>query len=142
MLVYMPSNKTQKKRNTSTSFENDLANTFMEMLGMVKLFHWKTGSYATHVATDELYAKLNKHIDKFMEVLFGKHESRIGGMSMTLDIVNTEKTTAAKKRMTAYRRFLRNLDTRLDTEKDSELLSIRDDILNDLHQFTYLLSLK
>ena len=77
-----------------------------------------------------------------MEVLFGKRESRIGGESMTLDIVNTEKTTAAKRRMAAYRRFLRNLDTRLDTEKDSELLSIRDDILNDLHQFTYLLSLK
>ena len=47
------------------------------MLLMVKLFHWKTHSYATHKATDELYSKLNDDIDKFIEVLLGKTGSMI-----------------------------------------------------------------
>ena len=33
---------------------------------MIKLFHWKTHSYSTHKATDELYSKLNDDIDKFV----------------------------------------------------------------------------
>ena len=36
---------------------------FLEMLNMVKLYHWKTRSYSQHKATDELYDRLNKHID-------------------------------------------------------------------------------
>lgn len=133
--------KTQKNRTKTGTLEADLAGVYMELLNMVKLFHWKTNSYATHVATDELYAKLNKHIDKFMEVLFGKRQSRIGGDSMSLTIVNIEKTASAEKRIKKYVKFLRGLDKRLNPEKDSELLSIRDDILNDVHQFSYLLSL-
>ena len=76
-----------------------------------------------------------------MEVLFGKRQSRIGGDSMSLTIVNIEKTASAEKRVKKYVKFLRSLDKRLNPEKDSELLSIRDDILNDVHQFSYLLSL-
>ena len=35
---------------------------FLRMLNTVKLYHWKTFSYAQHKATDELYASLNTHI--------------------------------------------------------------------------------
>jgi DNA-binding ferritin-like protein len=62
------------------SFEKDVTVLFLEMLIMVKLYHWKTSSYATHKATDELYTNLNANIDKFIEVLLGKAGNRINLM--------------------------------------------------------------
>jgi DNA-binding ferritin-like protein len=59
---------TRRKHSTGSSslsaFQKEIAVTFLEMLMMVKLFHWKTHSYATHKATDGLYDDLNEHIDK------------------------------------------------------------------------------
>ena len=60
-----------------SSFEREVSTVFLEMLLMVKLFHWKTHSYATHKATDELHGKLNEHTDSFIVVLLGKTGSRI-----------------------------------------------------------------
>ena len=52
--------KTMTKRSTSTSFDKEITVKFLEMLMMVKLFHWKTHSYAAHKATDELYDSINE----------------------------------------------------------------------------------
>jgi len=59
------------------AFESDVVCKFLEMLNNIKLYHWKTYSYATHKATDELYASLGVNIDKFVEVLIGKAQNRI-----------------------------------------------------------------
>jgi DNA-binding ferritin-like protein len=77
-----PRNITRRKsissKNSSIkSFQKEITVVFLEMLLMVKLFHWKTHSYATHQATDDLYSKLNEHIDSFIEILLGKTGSRI-----------------------------------------------------------------
>ena len=77
-------NFSRKNRSVSSSlsaFQKQITVVFLEMIMMVKLFHWKTHSYATHKATDELYASLNEHIDSFIEVLLGKTGSRIDLMS-------------------------------------------------------------
>ena len=67
--------------NKMNQFEKEITIKFLEMLMMVKLYHWKTTSYATHKATDELYTSLNENIDKFIEVLLGKAGNRIGLIS-------------------------------------------------------------
>ena len=69
--------KTPVRDNSLETFEKQITCLFLEMLMMVKLFHWKTTSYATHKATDELYEKLNENIDEFIEILLGKTNSRI-----------------------------------------------------------------
>ncbi len=77
-------NTTRKNKGSQSSlaaFQKEITVVFLEMLLMVKLFHWKTTSYATHKATDELYTKLNGNIDSFIEVLLGKSGSRIDLMS-------------------------------------------------------------
>ena len=63
--------QTRKIRST---FDKDVTLVFFEMLLMVKLFHWKTHSFARHKATDELYDSLNDHMDKFVEIMLGKDE--------------------------------------------------------------------
>ena len=136
---------TRKNRNGSGSallqkFEKEITIKFLEMLNTIKLYHWKTYSFATHKATDELYGKLGDNIDKFVEVLLGKDQSRIEQIEKHLNIINTAVMTEVKPRVLEFRSFLTDLNTYFDEKRDSDLFSIRDDILVDVNQFLYLLS--
>lgn len=63
------SRKNRNSGSTMSAFQKEITVVFLEMLMMVKLYHWKTHSYATHKATDQLYDSLNDNVDKFIEVL-------------------------------------------------------------------------
>jgi hypothetical protein len=55
-------NKNFTRKNIKiNSFQKEVTCKFLEILLMVKLYHWKTHSYATHKATDQLYDDLNDH---------------------------------------------------------------------------------
>jgi hypothetical protein len=115
---------------------------------MVKLYHWKTHSYGQHKATDELYAKLNEHIDKFIEILLGKgtkvsgqgREERIQMMEKRIDLIESKNVKDFKARMFQYREFLTDFNMHFDSKQDSDLLNVRDEILGDINQFLYLMS--
>jgi len=114
---------------------------FLEMLNMVKLYHWRTRSYAQHKATDELYAKLNEQIDQFVETLMGKDESRIKMVEKRIDLIDSSSTKEFKERVHEYREFLIGLNDIFDEKRDSDLFSLRDDLLVTVNQFLYLLTL-
>lgn len=136
--------KTPRRKNTTSKRKpiqkSHIVRIFFEMLNMVKLYHWKTRSYAQHKATDELYAKLNENIDKFVEVLLGKDESRIKMIEKQIKLLDSDNVSDFKRRIYEYRNFLQDMNYYLDNKKDSDLLSIRDDILVDINQFLYLLT--
>ena len=115
---------------------------FIEMLNTVKLYHWNTHSFAQHKATDELYEKLNDHVDAFVEILMGKKEDRIHHLSKQLPLVNTHKLSNFKDQIYQYRDYLTGLNKCLDPTKDTDLLNIRDEILGDINQFLYLFVFK
>uniref|UniRef100_A0A6C0B7M3 Uncharacterized protein n=1 Tax=viral metagenome TaxID=1070528 RepID=A0A6C0B7M3_9ZZZZ len=117
-----------------------IVHTFLQFLNMIKLYHWKTRSYSQHKATDELYGRLNETIDRFVEVLLGKDQSRIKDMEHHMKLINTDDMVNVKERVFEYRAFLIEFNTYFDQKKDSDLLSIRDEILADVNQFLYLLS--
>lgn len=120
--------------------KSHIVRVFFEMLNMVKLYHWKTRSYAQHKATDELYSKLNDNIDKFVEVLLGKEETRIKMLEKQIKLLDAANVTDFKSRVYEFRAFLQDMNYYLDDKKDSDLLSIRDDILVDINQFLYLMT--
>ena len=148
----MPKNKSNKratkKRGTTKKMHgkshksgpSHLVLVFLEFLKMIKLYHWKTRSYSQHKATDELYGRLNENIDKFVEVLLGKSQSRIQHMEKRMDLVNTDNMRDVKSHVFEFRNFLTEFNMHFDGKRDSDLLSIRDDILIDVNQFLYLLS--
>ena len=106
------------------------------MLLMVKLYHWRTHSFSTHQATDNLYKSLNEHMDKFIEVLLGKTGSRMNfSDKKSIQLIDLESPTKLKQRIEAFKKYLSNIPI-----KDTDLLNIRDEILGDLNQFTYLLT--
>jgi len=128
------------KKIKNTGKNANIVLVFLEMLNVIKLYHWKTRSYSQHKATDELYERLNKNIDEFVEVLLGKDESRIKLMEKRIDLADSENLKDFKARIYEYRQFLTDFNIHFDGKKDSDLLSIRDQILADVNQFLYLLT--
>ena len=146
-----PNNSFSRKNKGSitgsslSAFQKQITVVFLEMLMMVKLFHWKTHSYATHKATDDLYDSLNDNIDKFIEVLLGKTGSRIDLMSKkTITLIDLNSPESLKSKITYFKSFLVGLDNNkaLNSMSNSDLFNIRDEILGNLNQFLYLLTFK
>jgi DNA-binding ferritin-like protein len=127
------------KSSINNSKKSQIVKVFFEMLNIVKLYHWKTKSYSQHKATDELYAKLNELIDKFVEILLGKDESRLKMMEKHIKLVDYNTTKDFKSRIHEYREFLIDMN-RIFDKRDTDLLNIRDEILGTLNQFLYLLT--
>jgi len=134
-------NKTKtSKTGKSNNSKSMMVTFFFEMLNTVKLYHWKTKSYAQHKATDELYQNLNENIDRFVEVWLGKEQTRIQMIEKKLDILDYSKVEDFKIRIHKYRDTLTSMNNYFDENTDSDLLSIRDDILVNINQFLYLMS--
>ena len=137
--------KNRPSKSSSKSLEKEVTIKFLEMILMVKLFHWKTHSYATHKAPDELYGSLNDHMDKFVEVLLGKTGSRIDLMShksITLNDLNSQEKL--KQKVEEFKKYLVGLTNNkaMNSMNDTDILNIRDEILGDMNKFLYLLTFK
>jgi DNA-binding ferritin-like protein len=149
-------NKTKKQKPSSTirstvsnidvtNFHKEITLQFFEMLLMIKLFHWKTHSYATHKATDELYSKFNGHMDTFIEVLLGKTGDRIQLLNCkSVPLVDLNDQSQLVKKINEFKEYLVGLSNKkaLQSMSNTDLLNIRDEILGDMNQFLYLLTFK
>jgi len=138
--------KTYKHTNTNPvlfSFQKKMTVVFLEMLLMIKLFHWKTTSFAAHKASDELYAKLNTNMDGFIEILLGKSQHRTNLLQQKkirlIDLPSKEKM---KQEMERFKGFLVDLnhEPAMKQMTNTDLYNIRDTILGDVNQFLYLLT--
>lgn len=132
--------KTLKREHTNRFKKSHIIRVFLEILNVVKIYHWKTRSYAQHKATDELYERLNENIDKFIEILLGKDESRFMIMNEMVRTIDTTNKSDFKSRVYEYRKFLTDMNIYFDAHLDSDLLSLRDEILGDVNQFLYLMT--
>ena len=133
---------TRKSRKCMFPDKSYIVKMLMEMLNIIKLYHWKTDSYSAHIATDELYEKLNSHIDKFVEVYLGKTSSRIKKWEAQLTVIQYHRKQEFRSKILEYIEKLTDLNLCLNDKKDMDLINIRDDILVDLNQFLYLLTFK
>ena len=141
--------KTRRMSMTNTSslsaFQKEITVKFLEMLLMVKLFHWKTHSFATHKATDDLYTKLNANIDSFIEVLLGKSGLRTDLLSnKNIRLVDLSSQESLKREIEGFKGYLVGLNNSKAMKQmtNTDLFNIRDTILGDLNQFLYLLTFK
>ena len=132
-----------KSMGNLQNFEQHIVIKFLEILNVVKLYHWKTFSYATHKATDEFHQKIEDNIDTFVETLLGRHGDRINlskVKSISLKEFNSLKDF--KREITDFSKYLTALNSTplFKDPSSSDLLTIRDEILKDVNQFLYLLT--
>ena len=133
------------KKKILLTFEKEITVYFFEMLLLIKLFHWKTYSYATHKATDDLYSKFNEHMDKFIEVLLGKTGMRIDLTNKRqINLYDLNNSEQLINKIDEFKSYLINLNNNkvMKIMANYDLLTIRDEILADMNQFLYLLSFK
>ena len=138
--------KTQKRTGSNSvlfSFQKKITVVFLEMLLMIKLFHWKTTSFAAHKASDELYTKLNTNMDSFIEILLGKSQHRTNLLQQKkirlIDLPSKEKM---KQEMEQFKGWLIDLnhEPAMKQMANTDLYNIRDTLLGDVNQFLYLLT--
>lgn len=130
---------------TIKNFHREITIKFLEMLLAIKLYHWKTTSYATHKATDELYTKLNENMDSFIEILLGKTQSRIDLLNQkNIKLMDMRSQEEFKKYVVAFKEYLLSLNENkaMKLMNNSDLYNIRDTILGDMNQLLYLLTFK
>ena len=116
-------------------------NFFFQMREQIKLYHWQTKMYSRHKATDSVIDSLDEHIDKYVEVYMGKYgRPKMTSRNNTTKVQNLTETNIVK--------FIRQCIAVLNTSLvkglkpfDTDLLSIRDDMLADLNQLLYLFTL-
>jgi hypothetical protein len=134
-----------KSSDSFSAFQKEITVVFFEMLLMVKLFHWKTSSYAAHKATDDLYTKLNANMDSFIEVLLGKTGLRIDLMgTKSIRLIDLSSPESFKKEIESFKGYLVSLNDNSTMKRmsNTDLYNIRDTILGDLNQLLYLLTFK
>jgi hypothetical protein len=116
---------------------------FIDMLTTVKLYHWKTLSYATHKATDELYEDLNKYVDEFVEVLIGHKDGiRINLPRTNVKLHDCSSPQEFKRKIDGYKNTLMGFTSKFNNKTDSSLLNIRDEIVAALNKSLYVMSFK
>jgi hypothetical protein len=67
--------KSQGGRTTrrAATYGGDIVTHLLTIRNQVKLYHWQTGSFARHKATDDLSAALDLNIDAFVESYMGRY---------------------------------------------------------------------
>jgi len=111
---------------------------FLRMLNTVKLFHWKTHSFAQHKATDELYSNLNSTIDTFVEIMLGKTGGRINLTGHKhIPLLDCDDFSTFKREVKMYKEYLIHMKL---NDSSTDLLNTRDEMLGHLNQFSYLLT--
>lgn len=136
---------TLKPTGSLIKFQKEIAIRFLEMLLMVKLYHWKTRQYSSHIATDEFYERLNHHMDKFMEILLGKTQVRMDLLNVkSISLIDLKDIDQFKGKLNDFKKYLVNLEENpgIKSMSNTDLLNIRDEILGHINQLLYLLSLK
>lgn len=132
-----------KDSSSLVTFQKEITVIFLEMLLMIKLFHWKTHSYATHKATDDLYTKVNANMDSFIEILLGKTGVRTNLTShKNIRLMDLNSVESLKREIEKFKSYLVSLNNNraMQTMSNPDLLNIRDTILGDMNQFLYLLT--
>ena len=126
----------QTRRNGSRG--GDIVTHLLTNRNQVKLYHWQTGSFARHTATDNLTAALDTNIDAFVESYMGRYgRPKVSG---SIKLHNFSES-AAKAFVAKETKYLSSELPRKIGKQDTDLLNLRDTILGDLTKVLYLFTL-
>jgi hypothetical protein len=117
---------------------------FIKMQQQIRVFHWETSSYAEHKALGKAYENLDGLIDSFIETYIGKKGRPSSNITYNITL-GSYKEGASIEILREYVSALTNTlpeTLELSLENDTDLLTIRDEMLQLLNQTIYLLGLK
>lgn len=109
----------------------------MQFEQQLRVFHWQTKSYARHQAYGGAYDALGGFIDQFAEAYMGKY----GRFNIVpIQIKNMESEEQIEALLTS---FIKGLDMfNAMFKDDTDLLNIKDEILQQAKKLRYLITLQ
>ena len=116
-----------------------IAQFFFKLAVHLKLYHWNTSSYARHIASGTLFDDIILAMDNFIEVYQGPYGKVITHVEMNIDASDDSQII---KILNEAKTFFSGLTEELNPETDTDLLSIRDDILAQINKTLYLFTFK
>jgi len=112
----------------------------------IKLHHWNTHDYGMHKSIDDFHSSISSKVDHFVEILLAKSE--YGGRSklikpMSLHIRTFNDKHAFVLYLNDFKHFLVGLSLNrvFNTPANSDISAIKDEMVGDVNQLLYLLSL-
>lgn len=119
-----------------------LMSTFLGIQSQFKVFHWQTQSYSKHIAYGGVYDTLSGLSDEFMETYMGKYgRIALDGEADAILLGNIGEVNI-EEFLETITEFLLSFNHKLDSNRDSDLLNIRDEMLGAINKLKYLLTLK
>lgn len=109
----------------------------MQFEQQLRVFHWQTKSYARHQAYGGTYDALGDLIDQFAEAYMGKY-GRFPITSIQLKNMDSEEQIEG-----LLNSFIKGLETFNTMFKDdTDLLNLKDEILQEAKKLRYLITLQ
>jgi len=110
----------------------------VQMEQQMRIFHWQTKSFARHSAFGGIYGTLGDLIDTFAEAWMGRN----GRVKVAGPIELQNLGGDVEQVVDGYIETLVGMTDVLDSQRDTDLLNIRDEILSEFNKLKYLLTLK
>ena len=116
-------------------------NFFLGLQSQLKVMHWQTKGYARHKALDDTFGDLLPLVDSFVEEAMGKYgRFKLDDETKTIKLSNLSELDPKAMVKTVCDALIQFTDQFEPT--DTNLLNIRDEILGDINQTKYRLTLK
>lgn len=136
--------KKNKRKNNFTkkniTHKVNIRNNLKEMINLVKLYNWKTKSHSKKQINDELYNKLDIHIEQFIKELVTNNEDKIiKKFDKEIKSLKNKNEIKLKDKIYEFRNILKNIVSPSSRKKNTNLLLLRDVLLLDINQFLYLI---
>lgn len=106
----------------------------------VKIYHWQTKCFSRHKASDELVEELDRLVDKYVETYQGIYSNLIinKNVNNSIQLKNIEDDKIQQFITSIRKLFIEETSQIIDTE----LLNIRDEILQSIDKTLYLYKLE
>jgi hypothetical protein len=115
---------------------------FLGIQSQFKVLHWQTQSYSKHIAYGGIYDTLSDLSDAFMETYMGKYgRVALEGPEDSVVLSNIGELNVDEFIDTVID-FLCSLSNQLNSQNDTDLLNLRDEMLAAMNKLKYLLTLK
>lgn len=137
--------KSLKHKRVNQSQFDMLIKKMLELLTLLRLYHWNTLSYSTHKATGDLYDSLSDKVDEYVETMIGKGDSkyRINMSNYKRLVINgVSNNSEMEKTIKSFISQLVYFHSHLPQTFYSDINNIKDEIVGSLNKYLYLLSLK
>ena len=105
----------------------------------LRIFHWQTDSYTQHKTFGKAYENLDELIDSFVEKFMGTFGRSKPTTTFVLELKPLSNSNIDLS-IQSFIDYLKQMDNEISNNTD--LLNISDEMLGEVHQLTYLLSLK